>query len=193
MVERADAVVIGPGMTAGEQSRRLVFRLMLETRRPLLLDADALNVLAGATGRTGGMGAPRVLTPHPGEMGRLLGKTVAEVQADRWGCARILAEQFKAVAVLKGAGTVVAAAGKPLCVNMTGNPGLACGGTGDVLAGLMGGLLAQGIEPWEAARMAVHIHGMAGDFAARARTEVAMAAGDVIESLPMAFRQLGAR
>jgi NAD(P)H-hydrate epimerase len=193
MVDHADAVVVGPGMTTGEHSRRLVHRLMMEVRCPLLLDADALNVMAGNIGRIGGSGASRVITPHPGEMGRLLGMAAAAVQADRWNAAQAAAEQLKAVVVLKGAGTLVAAAGKPLCVNLTGNPGLACGGTGDVLSGLMGGMLAQGFGAWDAAQIAVHLHGIAGDLAALAKTEVAMTAGDVIEALPAAFRRLGVR
>jgi NAD(P)H-hydrate epimerase len=134
-----------------------------------------------------------VLTPHPGEAGRLLGLSAAEVQADRSGAARRIAERTRAVTVLKGAGTLVASSGRPLHHNLTGNPGMASGGMGDVLAGMIAGLIAQGIEAFDAACIGVWLHGRAGDGVARRTCQAAMTAGDVVEELPHAFRDLVSR
>ena len=129
------------------------------------------------------------LTPHPGEMALLLGKTVAEIQRDRPAAAREAAERTGAIIVLKGAGTLVAKAGQTLWINLNGNPGMASGGSGDVLAGLLAGLLAQKMDPFAAACAAAWLHGAAGDIAAWRKTQTAMKAGDIVDALPDAFRQ----
>ena len=129
-----------------------------------------------------------VLTPHPGELARLLGRSVAEIQGDRLAAVREAAERTGAIVALKGAGTLVAQAGQPTWLNLNGNPGMACAGSGDVLAGLLAGLLAQGIDPLEATCAAVWLHGNAGDHAALRLTQPALKAGDIADALPDAFR-----
>jgi ADP-dependent NAD(P)H-hydrate dehydratase / NAD(P)H-hydrate epimerase len=185
------SVLVGPGLTPHAGAAALVDRLLGETGTPLLVDADALNALAGRPERLR-RGAPVSITPHPGEAARLLGVTAAEVQADRFTAAWRLADAAGAVAVLKGAGTLVAAAGAPLGVNLTGNPGMATGGTGDVLSGLITGLAAQGMAPAAAARLGVYLHGAAGDAAARRGTPHTMIAGDLVDALHFAVREFNA-
>ena len=187
------AVVIGPGMTRHRDTAALVETLLRECRAPLLLDADALNVLEGRADRLASAAGPVVITPHPGELARLMGCTTQQIQADRHGAARAAAERTRAVVVLKGAGTVVAVRGAPLSVNLTGNPGMAAGGMGDVLSGLIGGLLAQSVPPLAAACAGVYLHGSAADGVAGRKSQAGLTAGDVIDELPYAFRDIGVR
>jgi NAD(P)H-hydrate epimerase len=187
------AILAGPGLTRHPETRALVGRLLQDCSQPLILDADALNVFEGRPDELSRRQGPLLITPHPGEMGRLLGSSAAAVQADRLAAARTAAARTRAVVVLKGAGTLVVAENEIPQINLTGNPGMAAGGTGDVLAGLLGGLLAQGLKPFDAARVAVFIHGRAGDAAAAEKTELSLAAGDVIQSLPYAFQQVSPR
>ena len=154
---------------------------------PLVIDADGLNNLADELRPLAASAAPRILTPHPGEMARLTGLSIAEVQADREGVAARFAAEHRCVVVLKGQGTLIAAPDGALYVNTTGNPGMATGGTGDVLAGLTGGLLAQGADPVGAAALGAWLHGLAGDFAADSKTGRAMLARDLVDALPDAW------
>lgn len=186
-----DAILIGPGMTTHEDSARLVRQIVSGDRGPIVVDADALNVCAGETGVLSNKDV--ILTPHPGEMARLLGISVDKVQEDRVAAARSLAEKTGAVTVLKGAGTVVLAPGMAPMINMTGNPGMATGGSGDVLGGLMAGLVAQGMELADAARAAVYIHGRAGDIAALVNSQAAMITSDIIRMFPPVFLELTGR
>lgn len=188
-----DAILIGPGMTRRPETLALARAILREATKPLVVDADAISVFVRQPHWFAKAEAPVVLTPHPGELARLLGCEVEEIQADRCKAAQRAADATGAVVVLKGAGTVVAAKGKPLCVNCTGNPGMATGGSGDVLAGLLVGLLAQGLDPFDAARAAVFLHGRAGDFAALRRSEPGMIASDIIEEIPFAFREVSLR
>lgn len=188
-----NAVLIGPGLSCCDASRDLVEFLLRECPCPLVLDADAITVWAGRAGELARCPVPVVLTPHPGEMGRLLGCASQAVQQDRLACVKAAATQTQAVVVLKGAGTLVAQAGKPVQLNATGNPGMATGGSGDVLAGLLAGLLGQRLEPYDAARLAVFLHGLAGDQAAWRHTQQALKALDLVEELPGAFREVLAR
>lgn len=176
-VRGADAVVVGPGLGATAATRALVQAVLRDRAVPVVLDADALNVLAPLR-RPFGDGAGLVLTPHPGEAARLLGTTAAAVQADRPAALRELCARSGAIVVLKGAGTLVGD-GRQCFTNRTGNPGLATGGTGDVLAGLLGALLAQGMAPFEAACLAVHVHGKAGDRMALRYSEPGLLASDL--------------
>jgi NAD(P)H-hydrate epimerase len=187
-----DAVLVGPGMTRHEASGKLLGQVLRTRRGVVVADADALNSCAGNPEALAA-GCPLVITPHPGEMARLLCRTAADVQAARVATAREMAERTKAVTVLKGAGTVVAAAGRNAHVNLTGNPGMATGGMGDVLAGMIAGLAGQGLAPFDAARAAVYLHGRAGDNVAWRSSQTGMTAGDVVEELPHAFRDLAAR
>jgi len=136
---------------------------------------------------------PVIITPHPGELARLMGCSTADVQSDRFGMAGLTAIDTGATVILKGAGTIIARKNLPLNINMTGNPGMATGGMGDVLAGLVSGLAAQGLPPFDAACVAVYLHGRAGDNVAWQSSQAGMTAGDVIEELPGVFRELTAR
>lgn len=178
--EGVDAVLAGPGMGTAPPTKALIHRLLATCRAPLVLDADALNILAGDLPRLREASCPLILTPHPGEMGRLLGISTAEVQADREAAIREAVAQSGACVVLKGEGTFVLAPDQPLHINLCGNPGLASGGTGDVLAGLLTGLLAQGLAPFDGACEAVIRHAMAGDRAAWALGQEAMLASDLL-------------
>ena len=190
-LEGLDSILLGPGLGKDPEARRLAARLLHETPCPLVLDADAIAVMAGKPEAIRQCIRPVVLTPHPGELATLLGKSVEDVQKNRLGAVREAAERTGAVVVLKGSGTLVAQKGKPARINLNGNPGMACGGSGDVLAGLLAGLLAQGIDPFDAACAAAWLHGAAGDVAALRRTQAGMKAGDVAEALPSAFAQAG--
>lgn len=185
-----DAAVIGPGLSARAGAPDFARAFIRRCPAPLLIDADALNALAGDAGTLSGRPAPTILTPHPGEMARLTGESaVPEAQA-REGLARSAAAAWGCVVVLKGHGTVVAAPDGRAAVNTTGGHGLAKGGTGDVLAGLIGGLLAQGMDSYDAACLGVFTHGLAGDLAAEALGPRGMAAGDVVDRLPGAWRRV---
>ncbi|HHV94678.1 MAG TPA: NAD(P)H-hydrate dehydratase [Firmicutes bacterium] len=187
-----DAVVIGPGLSRNASTGQLVEALLEQASCPVVLDADGLNLAAErkVLQKRTADSSPLVITPHPGEMGRLMDCSTAEVQADRVAAARRAAETFKCTTVLKGAGTVVAAAGGDFWVNTTGNVGMATGGTGDVLSGIIGALLAAGVEPTAAACGGVYVHGLAGDRAAGRKGTVALIAGDLIEALPEVWQAI---
>jgi NAD(P)H-hydrate epimerase len=174
-----DCAVIGPGVGGHEQTVRALERLLAGLRTPAVLDADALNAFAGRPEVLRAPGA-RILTPHPGEMARLLERSTEGVQRDRVAAARELAARAGAVVLLKGARSVVASPEGDVLVNPTGGPGLASGGTGDVLSGVVGALVAQGAAPFEAAGLGAYLHGRAGDAVGQAGG----IAGDVARALP---------
>jgi len=182
------ALAIGPGIGTHPDTQTLVHNLLVEVNKPMVLDADGINALAGHREMLSRAGGPLVLTPHPGEMARLLGITSAEVQRDRLGVAARLAREQHVCVVLKGAGTIVAGPDGRLAVNSTGNPGMATAGTGDVLTGIITGLLAQGLSAWDAACAGVYLHGLAGDLAASEQGEMGLIAGDVIQAIPWALQ-----
>jgi len=181
--EEKDALVIGPGIPRGPETYLLLEELLERLDVPVLLDADALNAVAGHSELLTRSRAPVVLTPHPGEMARLVGKSVAEVQASRIATASSFAKAHRAVVVLKGARTVVANPDGQVRVNPTGNPGMATGGTGDVLSGMVGAFLAQGLAPLDAASLGVLAHGLAGDAAARRWGRLGLIASDLTAAL----------
>jgi len=196
---RGMALVVGPGLGSSPEVAAFVSAILRGPGRrlPLVLDADALNAiaLAGSDAVTGllssVLGSSRVVvTPHPGEMSRLVGRPVAEIQADRLGTARRAARAWGVIVVLKGAGTVVAALDGAVWLNATGNPGMATAGSGDVLAGAIGTFLAQGLPPLEAALVAVSAHGLAGDLAARDVGGRGLLASDIAHRLPRALDSL---
>ena len=182
-------LALGPGLGQEPATAEAIRRIALDCPLPLVLDADGLNAFAGRAGELAERRSETVLTPHPGELGRLLGIPTAEVQADRIAAARRAAEETEAIVVLKGSLTLVAS-GRAVFVNPTGNPGMATGGSGDVLTGLIAGLLAQGLDALDATLLGVYLHGLAGDIAASFQGEVALAAGDLIDALPEALSQL---
>lgn len=187
------ALVMGPGLGTAPETVELVLALYRDSPKPMVVDADALNILAAAPGGLEGAAGPRILTPHPGEMARLLGTESKLVQERRQESAVELATRTGAVVVLKGAQTVIAAPDGRLALNPTGNPGMAVGGMGDVLAGLLGGLLCQQVAPWPAACLGVYLHGLAADLlAAEQGINFGFTASEVAARLPAACRELAA-
>jgi ADP-dependent NAD(P)H-hydrate dehydratase / NAD(P)H-hydrate epimerase len=178
LVDRADVLAVGPGLGQGAWGHAL-WLTAIDSGKPLVLDADGLNLLAREPHR---FSVPTVLTPHPGEAARLLGKAIAEVQLDRFASARALAQRYNAVVVLKGSGSLIAHPDGRLDVCIWGNPGMASGGMGDLLTGVIAALLAQACSAWDAARIGVGLHARAGDLAAR-RGERGLLASDLLEPL----------
>jgi NAD(P)H-hydrate epimerase len=183
------AVAIGPGLSTHPETVELVQALMKHLDRPCVLDADALNALASRAALLTQCKIPPILTPHPGEMARLeVGATAQSVNADRLGTAGRFARERGVFLVLKGARTVLARPDGVMMICPTGNPGMATAGTGDVLTGMLVGLLAQGVPSWEAACAATYLHGAAGDLAVRQLGSAGMIAGDLIEQIPYALQ-----
>ncbi len=177
-------LALGPGLGTHPETRDLVCRLVHDLPHPMVIDADGINNLAKDTSCLVDAVGPRILTPHPGEMARLVGLTVPAVQARRLELARETAAKFGITLVLKGAQTLVAAADGRVSLNPTGNPALASGGTGDVLTGLIGGFLAQGLTPWDAARLGVYLHGLAADYFVSRHGPRGLIAGDLLKVFP---------
>ena len=187
LASKQKACLAGCGLGRSDDIRELVGRLVLECPVPLVLDADALNVLADDVFLLKEAKAPVIITPHAGEMGRLAHTDADEVQKKRLAVATEFAQEFGVYVVLKGANTIIAAPDGTARVNLNGNPGMAKGGSGDVLAGIIGSLLAQGMTPADACECGVYIHGAAGDAAANAYSHHAMTPMDIILELPGVF------
>jgi len=190
LLDGIDVVALGPGLSTVPETVALVQSLCGEIHVPKVIDADGLNALAADKDSLRGLGADTILTPHPGEMARLMGCSISDVQSDRIGAAQSFAGEYGIILVLKGAPTVIADPDGTVYLNSTGNPGLASGGTGDVLTGAIAGFLAQGLSAIDAAVLGVYIHGLAGDLAAAAQGEAGMLAGDVLNNLPGAILRL---
>ena len=189
-LDGTNVVALGPGLSRNTETVSLVQKLCREIHIPKVIDADGLNALAEDRNILKDLGPQTVLTPHPGEMARLMECSVSDVQSHRIDIAQKFASENGVVLVLKGAPTVIADPQGTAYLNSTGNPGLASGGTGDVLTGAIAGLLAQGLGVKDAAILGVYIHGLAGDLAAMTRGEAGMLAGDVLQHLPAAIQQL---
>ena len=183
-------VIIGPGLSTHLETQELVRRLLSAFRLPIVLDADGINALIGHNDLLGHASAKIVFTPHPGELARLLGITSQKVQSDRLGISQSFARRNNLWLILKGAHTVLADPQGSLFINSTGNEGMATGGTGDVLAGILGGLISQGLDPLQASKVGIYLHGMAGDLAASQKGTMGMIAGDVIECIPLAIQKI---
>jgi NAD(P)H-hydrate epimerase len=182
----ATAVALGPGLGRSDPLVEVVGRLFENLSQPMVVDADGLNALARQPKILETAGGPRVLTPHPGEFGRLIGREKFR-HDQRETLAKEFAAQTNTVVVLKGHRTVITD-GRQLALNTTGNPGMATGGTGDVLTGIITALLCQKLAPYDAARLGAHVHGLAGDLAASELGEVSMIASDLIKYLPTAWQ-----
>lgn len=182
------ALAIGPGMGVSPDTTELLRHLLPQLAIPCVLDADALNGLAGHRGVFSSMAQPPILTPHPGEMARLLEASSSQkINEDRTGVSSQFAREHGVVLVLKGARTIIADPQGRLAICPTGNPGMASAGMGDVLTGMITGLLAQGLPAWDAARAGVYLHGLAGDLAAATIGEPGLVAGDIITTIPHAL------
>ncbi|MFO0701470.1 MAG: NAD(P)H-hydrate dehydratase [Nitrospira sp.] len=186
-----DAVAIGPGLSTHPETVELVQALTARLDRPSVLDADALNALTGRTAILASCKTPPIITPHPGEMARLESEATPQtVNRDRIGTATRFARERGLFVLLKGARTVIARPDGAVAICPTGNPGMATAGTGDVLTGMVVGLLAQGLPSWEAACTATYLHGVAGDLAASGKGEIGMIAGDLLDQIPCALNRI---
>lgn len=194
LVERKTVLAIGPGISRELDTAKFVRRVVQRYKTPIVLDADGLNAFEGETDRLTGATGSIVITPHPGEMSRLTGRSVADIQANRLETARSFAREHELIVVLKGHRTLIAAPDGTVWVNPTGNPGMASGGTGDVLTGMVAGLIAQHPQDALAATsLAVYLHGLSGDLAANAVGENSLVATDLLRVLPDAFLEMRAQ
>lgn len=187
----ADVLAIGPGLTRHEETAALVRRVVSNSERPVVIDADGVNAFAGKPDGLAGTAPEIIMTPHVFELSRLTGMAADDIEADRVGAARQAAGSLQVTLVLKGAASLVASPGGQVSVNPTGNPGMATAGSGDVLTGLIAALLGQGLRAWDAARLGVYLHGLAGDLGAEAMGPHSLVAGDLIDHLPAAFLRMG--
>ena len=190
LISGKTCLAIGPGIGQAAETRRLVDQILRQIRIPVVIDADGLNNLAGQTRLLKKLNAPAVLTPHPGEMARLIQSTPSAVQQNRLKCARDFAVKYGVHVVLKGAATVIAHPDGLVFINPTGNPGMASGGMGDVLTGLLAGFITQGLTPAAAAHAAVYLHGAAADTLAKTVGPIGYLAGDVMNAFPAEIRKI---
>ena len=197
-----DVLVVGPGLTQNKSTQALIRKIISKINKPTIIDADGLNALVGhlnllrVTGylpvrQAGELRVTRILTPHPGEVARLLKISVDKVQKNREDVTQRFARDYKATVVLKGHNTVVADYRGNCYVNKTGNPGMATAGSGDALTGMIAAFLGQGLDAFEAAKYAVYLHGLAGDLAAKEKTQISMIASDIIDKIPEAIKRCG--
>ena len=190
MLERKDALLFGPGIGISHATQNILRWLLRNLAVPWVIDADGLNNLVLEIDRLRHARTPPVLTPHPGEMARLTGKSTAQVNADRVGIARSFAVEHRCYLVLKGARSVIATPDGRIFINPTGNPGMASAGMGDVLAGILTALLGQGLSPEDAMKLGVYLHGFVGDTVAGTKGPIGLIASDIIDGLPLGFREL---
>jgi len=191
LVKGKTVLAVGPGISRDDETSEFVRTVVEKYPMSIVLDADGLNAFDGTADKLSGKGRGLVITPHPGEMARLTGLSIPEVQRDRIGVARSFAREHEVIVVLKGHRTLIAQPDGEVLVNTTGNPGMATGGTGDVLTGMVAGMLAQNPQKIiEAVTAAVHLHGLAGDIACETMGEQSLVATDLIEALPEAFQRV---
>lgn len=189
--KKSTAVLLGCGLSVCDDTKALVKSFVENCTVPMVLDADALNCIADNPEILKKRKSEIIITPHPGEMGRLCGITAKEVNADRVDVALRFAEKYGVITVLKGSGTIIASPNGQALLNTTGNSGMATGGSGDVLAGMTAGLLAQGKSAFDCAAAAVYLHGLAGDFAAEKLGKISMLPSDIIDYIAQAFKSSG--
>jgi len=190
LLDWAHVLAVGPGLSTHPDTVEFVKWLMTHVTKPMVLDADGINALSGAPEMIENYRSDLIITPHPGELARLIGTPIADILKDRLNAVRQLAQQWGKIIVLKGGPTVIAAPDGNLYINSTGNPGMATGGSGDVLTGIIAGLLAQKLSPLDAALVGVYLHGRAGDLAAEDLSQPGMIAGDISYYLPAAIKEL---
>jgi len=188
--EKVNCVAIGPGLSRNSSTEKLVKELVVSLDKPMVLDADGINALEGNARILSSAKAPIVVTPHPGEMARLVSLSREAIVKAKEKVAKNFASKYNVVCVLKGHRTVVAGPKGKTYVNLTGNPGMASGGAGDVLIGMIASFIGQGIKPFDAARLGVFLHGLAGDLAAKEKGEASLIASDILEKLPEAIKKM---
>ncbi len=183
-IRHIDVLVIGPGVSQDRSTQKLLRKVVAKTNKPAVIDADGLNALCGHLDI---LKSQSILTPHPAEMARLTDKSVKEIELKRITIAKTFTRYYNCILVLKGHHTIVAAPGHQCYINLTGNPGMATAGSGDVLSGMIGAFLGQGLKAFDAAKTAVYLHGLAGDIAAEKKTQISLIASDIIEAIPEAI------
>lgn len=189
-IKNTDVLALGPGLSRNPQTQKLIRRIISNILKPMVIDADALNALAGNLDILRLNSNLKILTPHPREFSRLIGRSTAYIQKNREMLAKRFAYDYNIILVLKGHTTVVASPGKKAHLNKTGNPGMATAGSGDVLTGVISALLSQGLDGFTAAKTGVYLHGLAGDLAAKEKTQAGLIASDIIEYIPAAIKKL---
>src|SRR3990167_3228983 len=187
--KNTDVLAIGPGLSRNPQTQKLIRRIISNIHKPMVIDADALNALSGNLEILRINPNLKILTPHPGEFSRLSGAPRVYIQKNRETLAKKFAYDYNIILVLKGHNTVVASPNK-LYVNKTGNPGMATAGSGDVLTGIISALLGQGLDGFSAAKTGAYLHGLAGDLAAKEKTQAALIASDIIDHIPEGIKRL---
>ena len=188
--ERMDVLVIGPGLSQNKSTQELIRKVVKNCPKPMVIDADGLNALSYNPDillNTQYAMRDTIITPHPGEMSRLTGLSTAEINKNRKSVAKKFASDYNITVVLKGHNTVIADKNN-IYLNKTGNPGMATAGAGDVLSGIIGAFLAQGLDAFSSAKYAVYLHGLAGDLAAKEKTQLGMIASDIIGKIPAAIK-----
>lgn len=189
--KQMNSLVIGPGITTNKKTVKFFIEILKRLSLPILIDADGINALAlHGLDILKKMKAPLLLTPHPGEMARLVKTNAYDIQRDRLGMASNFSKKYGLFLALKGARTVISDPDGNTYINPTGNPGMATGGSGDVLSGIIGGLLSQGINPLNALKTGIYLHGLAGDIAAARKGESGLIAGDILDTLPEATKYI---
>jgi len=187
---KADAVLVGCGMGMSSDTQSIVLSLLTECDTPLLIDADGINAICKHIDILKNTTKPVVLTPHEGEMSRLLRVSAEIIKGAREAAVKMAADDLNALVVLKGKNTIIAEKGEELCVNPTGNPGMAVAGSGDVLAGMIVSMMAQGLSVSDASKAGVYLHGLAGDLGAEDLTEYSLLPTDIIDYIPKAIKKL---
>ncbi|MFH1778285.1 MAG: NAD(P)H-hydrate dehydratase [Candidatus Omnitrophota bacterium] len=190
LTEKIDVLIIGPGLSTNLETQLLVRRLIKSIKKPMVLDADGINALIGSPGMLKKTNVPFVITPHPGEMAKLIGVNPQSLINERKNIAKSFAHDYRVTTVLKGHRTIIASPDGSIYINETGNPGMATAGSGDILSGMIGSFMAQGIQVFDAAKLACYLHGLAGDLAASEKGEYSLIAGDILKRLPDAFLKL---
>ena len=191
-LKQTDVLAIGPGLGRELPTQKLVRKVITAVDKPVVIDADGLNALTGYLDllrTTQNARRKTILTPHPGEMARLLNVSVTQVERDRIDIAKNFSQKFKVVLVLKGHRTIVSGSAKEFYVNRSGNPGMATAGSGDCLTGMIAAFLGQGLDTFSAAKYAVYLHGVAGDLAAKEKTQISLLASDIIDKIPQAIKK----
>lgn len=189
-IENIQYFAIGPGLGVDLERVRFIKEMLNNIHKPIVLDGDGLNCCVENTEILSNRGIVTIITPHPGELSRLIGKSVDEIQNNRIKYAKITSQKFGVITVLKGANTVVCSPKGEVFVNTTGNPGMATAGSGDLLTGIITSFMGQGIKPLEAAAAGVYIHGLAGDLAASKKGQYGIIASDILEHIPYAIQEL---
>lgn len=189
-INLSDVTGFGMGFGQGEEINKLVYDIIENAEKPLVIDADGINAVSGNIDILEKLKVKAVITPHPMEMSRLTGKSISEIQKDRLGTALCFSEKYNVVTVLKGEHTVVADTDGSYYINETGNPGMATGGSGDVLTGMIASFVGQGLSQFEASLLSVYLHGRAGDLAAEELGEHSVIASDILGKIPLAIKEL---